>query len=310
MRRYPLCFILGIVLSAGAFWACQEEETFKPRTISDVIIEDSRFSVFRAVLKQSGMSDALRTNVLTVFAPNDEAFKKMSISDPGQVSGMSTDSLMGIVQYLVLEGAQRAEDFPEGVKQKIQALDGSNLFITKNADGFKVNMATVKATDIAATNGIIHEIDHVPSSSKLNLVQWLSTNPSFTFLSAAATKAASYNPALTAQLMADSASFTLFAPTNQAFADAGFPTLQSIQEANAEILAAILANHIFNGAYFSTELKTGQIGSIMGAPVLINVGGVITVAGNGNSGTLPTISRSDILTKNGVIHILDGVLIP
>lgn len=301
---------LVVFLFPFLFISCKDEEELRPRTISDIIQDDSRFSVLAAVLKQGGMSDALRTGSFTFFAPDDDAFRKMSITDAGQVGSMTRDSLRSIIQYLILDGLYASEDFAEGSKNPVKAFDNNTLFITRDTDKFLVNMANVTTTDLKADNGIIHVLDHVPSTSRLTIAEWISANPSFSFLAALATRAASADPQLAAQLMSENSSFTFFAPSNEAFVNSGFSAIEDITEADPVALASILTTHILRNAYFSTEFKTGQVGSIGNQPLLIAVNGTITVAAEQNSGTLPTISRSDILTKNGVIHVLDRVLIP
>ncbi len=83
--------VIALFLSAF-FLSCSDESEIRPKTISDVIQQDDRFTILRAVLKQAGMSDALRTGNFTFFAPNDDGFRKMSINDPGQVGRMTRDS--------------------------------------------------------------------------------------------------------------------------------------------------------------------------------------------------------------------------
>ena len=303
-------FTLVLLSFSFFFVSCKDEEDLRPNTITDVIQEDGRFTILRAVLSQAGMSDALRTGSYTLFAPDNEAFRKMSITDPGQVNGMSRDSLRSVIQYLLLDGVHKAADFEQGVKNQVKAFDQNTLFITKDDSRFLVNMAHVTQTDLNADNGIIHVLDHVPSTSKFTIAEWIGANPGFSFLAAMAVKAAAANPDLAAALASENGSYTLFAPGNEAFIASGFSSIDDINEADPVVLASILTAHILRNAYFTTEFSTGQVGSIGSQPLLIAVNGKITVAAEQNSGTLPTITRSDILTKNGVIHVLDGVLLP
>lgn len=301
---------LALPLLALLLVSCKDEGEIRPETISDVIQNDSRFTVLRSVLKQGGMSDALRTGSYTLFAPTDEAFRKMSITDPGQVGSLSRDSLRAVVQYLMLDSLHLAKDFDALNKKQIKAFDNSNLFITKDAGRFLVNMANVIQADIMADNGVIHAIDHVPSTSKFTLAGWISANPSFSFFAEMATRAFAANPDLANQLTSENSSFTLFAPANEAFIASGFATIDDITNSDPVILTSILTAHILPKAYFTTDLATGQYVSVGGHPLLIGVDGKITVSAEQNSGTLPTITRSDILTKNGIIHVVDRVLLP
>ncbi len=301
---------LTISVLSLLLFSCKDEEELRPKTISDIIQQDSRFSILAAVLKQGGMSDALRTGSFTFFAPDDEAFRKMSITEPGQANSLTRDSLRSIIQYLVLEGIHPSSEFEGGNKKQVPAFDRNNLLITKDAGRFMVNMANVTTADLPADNGLIHVLDHVPSTSPMTISQWIAANPSFSFLAAMARKAAGADPDLAALLLSENSAFTLFAPSNEAFINSGFATIEDIETAEPIVLASILSAHILRNAYFTTEFKTGQVGSIGNHSLLIAVNGKITVAAEQNSGELPTITRSDILTKNGVIHVLDRVLLP
>ena len=308
--RNLLATALTITTLSLLLSGCKDEEELRPKTISDIIQQDDRFTILRAVLKQGGMSDALRTGSFTFFAPDDNAFRKMSITEPGQASSLTRDSLRSVIQYLVLEGIHPSSEFEGGNKKPIVAFDRNTLLVTKDAGRFMVNMANVTAADLKADNGLIHVLDHVPSTSPMTISQWVAANPSFSFLAAMARKAAGADPDLAALLLSENSAFTLFAPSNEAFISSGFEKIEDIETAEPIVLASILSAHILRNAYFTTEFKTGQVGSIGNHSLLIAVNDKITVAAEHNSGTLPTITRSDILTKNGVIHVLDKVLIP
>lgn len=290
--------------------SCNDEEEIRPETLTDVIQNDPRFTILRSILMRGEMSDALRTGSFTLFAPNDDAFRKMSITNPDQVGSLNQDSLRSVIQYLLLDGLHPATSFEFGDKTPLKAFNQNNLFISRGETHFRVNMANVVETDIQTDNGIIHVLDHVPSTSPLTIAQWIGANPSFSFLAAIANQTAAANPELALQLLNENSSFTLFAPTNEAFIASGFTSIEEIQQADPIGLLSLLTNHILRNAFFSTEFKTGQIGTIGSQQLLIAVNGNITVAGLQNSDTLPKIVRSDILTKNGVIHVLDQVLLP
>ena len=308
-KSWLVSLFIGFCLIGGLV-SCTDEEEVRPKTVADVIINEPRFSIFESILKQAGMSDALKSGRFTIFAPNDEAFKKMSINDPTQVNTLSVDSLRAICQYLILDGIFKAEDFKVGENVAVKSLGGGNLFISKSSGSFKVNMANVVTSDLLTDNGVVHELDHVPSSANESIIEWIGNNPSFSFFSAAATKAAAANPTLIMQMMSDASKFTVFVPDNQAFINAGFPTIQSVTDLDSHVLLSVVGNHILEGAQFTTDFRTGNVGSIVGSPILISVGSTISVSGNNNVGTLPKITRSDIMMRNGVVHVIDGVIIP
>jgi uncharacterized surface protein with fasciclin (FAS1) repeats len=104
--------------------------------------------------------------------------------------------------------------------------------------------------------------------------------------------------------------YTVFAPTNEAFAKLPAATLQSLLEpANKETLTKILTYHVVSGEVMAADVQPGPVTTVEGQPFTVEVDGsdVILVDGQGNRAKVTT---TDIVASNGVIHVIDGVLLP
>jgi uncharacterized surface protein with fasciclin (FAS1) repeats len=130
------------------------------KNIVDTAITAGQFKTLAAALGAAGLADTLKGGSFTVFAPNDEAFAKLPV---GTVENLlkpeNKDQLTAILTYHVVPGKVTAADV---VKLKeTQTVNGKMLNITVRGDAVMLNDAKVTATDIAASNGVIHVIDRV-----------------------------------------------------------------------------------------------------------------------------------------------------
>jgi uncharacterized surface protein with fasciclin (FAS1) repeats len=130
------------------------------KNIVDTAITAGQFKTLAAALGAAGLADTLKGGSFTVFAPNDEAFAKLPV---GTVENLlkpeNKDQLTAILTYHVVPGKVTAADV---VKLKeTKTVNGKMLNITVRGDAVMLNDAKVTATDIAASNGVIHVIDRV-----------------------------------------------------------------------------------------------------------------------------------------------------
>ena len=100
----------------------------------------------------------------------------------------------------------------------------------------------------------------------------------------------------------------MFAPTNDAFIAAGFPTAAAIQAAPPDVLASILTYHVVASRVYSTNLVSGNVATANGANLAVNAANA-TLKGNSNSGNTNIIAVN-IPASNGVVHVIDSVLLP
>jgi len=129
-------------------------------------------------------------------------------------------------------------------------------------------------------------------------------NPNLSFLVAAV---------VTANLqgaLSGAGPLTVFAPTNDAFKAAGFPTIASIQAADPAVLTSILTYHVIGARVFSSDLTDGaQVATLNGEKVTIGLSSGATVKGMSNT-SASNITATNMVATNGVIHVIDQVLLP
>lgn len=309
--------ILVAVFCTTLLTNCKKDDEATPQTVTDVVVADNRFSFLEAAVIRAGLADVLRTtNNITVFAPTDDAFKAAGFADVAAVNAAAVATLASILQYHVLATRVASTAIQTGDNAATPTLltTNGNLFITKNAGGVSVNGARVTQADVSASNGVIHVIDRVllpPAGNLLQVIQALNTanNNQYSLLIAAATRAGA---TVLNALSTAAGPFTVFAPNNAAFTAAGFGTEAAINAATPAALQAVLLNHVVGARVFSTNLASGSVNAAGGGPLAIVVGtsGAVTVAGRGNSTATANVTRVNIVATNGVIHLIDRVLLP
>lgn len=160
-----------------------------------------------------------------------------------------------------------------------------------------------------ASNGVIHVINKVLMPPSGNIVAAAQGNTNLSFLVAAVTRASAGSTNV-AQVLSGTGPFTVFAPTNAAFQAAGFANIAAIQAADPNVLASILTYHVVQGRVFSSDLTNGATPETLnGADLTISLSGGVKVKGNGNASAANVVA-ADMVTTNGVVHVVDQVLLP
>jgi transforming growth factor-beta-induced protein len=253
-----------------------------PKDIIAVATAAGNFTKLAAALASANLVDALKgPGPFTVFAPTDEAFAKLAAAPMG-------DALANVLQYHVLSGIAGPLDLKD--KGVVTTLSGSPALIETNS-GAKIAGANITKTNIVASNGVIHVIDSVILPPANDIVQTAVAAGSFTKLAAALTSA-NLAGALEAK-----GPFTVFAPTDAAFDALGMAPA-------GDALKNVLLYHVAMGAVGSGDLKAGAVPTLlMNKDLTIDLTGGVKVNG-------ANVTMANILTKNGVIHVIDKVLVP
>jgi uncharacterized surface protein with fasciclin (FAS1) repeats len=139
--------------------AARNNSTAPARNIIDTAIAAGNLSIFAAGMKVAGLTEALATNgPFTVFAPTDEAFKKLP-TGAYDLLFKDTGKLNAVLNYHVVQGYVTANDLKAG---ELMTQQGTTLVSTpSSSSGVRINAARVVQADLAASNGIIHAIDAV-----------------------------------------------------------------------------------------------------------------------------------------------------
>ena len=226
-----------------------------------------------------------------------------------KITAVPAETLRKILLYHVVGQEIPAVAIATAVNTTVKSAADLNIFVTKNASGVYVNGAKVIKADLMASNGIIHTINSVLMPPAGNIVEAAQANSNFSYLVAAILRA-SQGTTNVAQVLAGDGPFTVFAPTNQAFITAGFPTIAAINAADPATLTNILTYHVVAGRIFSSDLvEGGKPATVNGGTLTITLTGVAKVKGNANT-TASNITSANLVTTNGVIHVIDQVLLP
>ena len=272
------------------------------------------FSILVAALQKAELVSALQAEgPFTVFAPTNAAFTKLlSELDITADQLLAHPQLADVLLYHVVSGKVMSTDLSNGLEAA--TLQGSKVKVDL-MDGVKINKSTVTTADIEATNGVVHVIDTVlvPADFKLDkaiqreeakdmpktVVDIALGNKDFSILVAALQKAD-----LVSALQGEGP-FTVFAPTNAAFED----LLKALNISASDLLnqpdlAKVLLYHVVSGKVMSTDLTEGlEAATLNGEKVKFDLSDGVKVSGS-------TVTSADIEAGNGVVHVIDKVLVP
>lgn len=334
ISKLPL-FLLVLLMG---FTACQKDplQEVKPlvsnelagdrsgNSVVDIALANPDFSVLvAAVVKTNSVNFFSKSSLNgTVFAPTNAAFAQLpapfntasginSITDPKDIKFLTQ-----VLRYHVLIGRKNAAQLPNGGYATFKTATTPNdnhLFVSRNANNevFINGNTKVIAADIQADNGVIHVIDKVLFFPTRDLAQVAIANGNFTALVAAVNKTG-----LTNTLFSTNTNVTVFAPTDAAFAQLPAPlnnaaNISKIQDAaTINTLRTVLLYHLVGGRVFSADLREGlSVPMVAAGNTLITLAGGPQVRGSGNP-SASNIVATDILARNGVIHVIDRVLLP
>ena len=286
------------------------EEPEGPGNIAEVALANGNFTTLVAAVEAAGLTDVLTgEGPLTVLAPTDAAFEALPA---GTVDSLLTDAAEGgdalakILSIHVVSGAA-VESSALSDGDTVTTLNGD---LTVSIDGDVVTFsspegsANVAIADVPASNGVIHAIDAVLMPQK-NIIETAVAAGNFTSL-VAAVEAADLTDTLNGE-----GPFTVFAPTDAAFDALPAGTVEGLLmgAANGETaLASILQTHVVSGAFPSTELSDGQVVPTLNGDVTVNISGegAVTIT---YGDVVANVSTANIETANGVIHVIDAVLV-
>jgi transforming growth factor-beta-induced protein len=270
---------------------------------------NKNFTTLIAAVKAASPSvlqTLLNSTNKTLFAPTNAAFTAAGITTlPDQAT------LDAVLTYHVINNAEvKAADIANG-SSSAATLNG-NIYLSKGTAGVFINGTTkVTATDIEGSNGVVHVIDRTllpPSKTIAQIVSeyaTATTGAQFTKLLQALQRTSGQSTDLLAAAGA-AGNLTVFAPTDAAFEALGV----DLASVDLTALTNILKHHIVNARVFSTDLSTGSVGTLYNN-VSINVTN-LTVAPAKTGETAANLQPSllNIHATNGVIHVIDKVLLP
>lgn len=269
-------------------------------TIVETAVDAGQFKTLTAALKAANLVDTLKgPGPFTVFAPTDEAFSKLPANTVAELlKSENRQKLADILTYHVIPGKVQAK---EVIKQRgAIAVNGQRVDIRFDEEGLKVDGAKVSTTDILCDNGVIHVIDSVILPGKATIPEIAKDSGTFEILLAAA-KAAGL-----ADVLGSTGPFTVFAPTDEAFEKLSKGTVEMLlKPENKSKLVDILKYHVIPGRVYSERvLESKALKTLQGSPASVSL--------KDGSPRIEQakILKTDIDATNGVIHVIDSVIIP
>lgn len=278
-------------------------------SVFDVISDSENHTTLESVLEETGLDETLddTDSTFTVFAPTDAAFDLLG-DDTIAALLADTAALTDILLYHVIDGEIRAADLVASVGTTVETLNGASIAGGVDGGDTFVNFSLITQVNQLADNGVVHIIDAVLvpadlTASTSNIVETAVSDGRFTSLVAALQAAG-----LDATLSDESTSFTVFAPTDDAFAMLPAGTVTALLNDSAA-LEAILLQHVIAGAAVDSVTALSLNGMMAetasGAMIDIDVnfsGAMLSVGG-------ANVSVTDIVTSNGIIHVIDSVIV-
>ncbi len=289
------------------------------KNIVDTALGAGNFNTLAKALDAGGLSETLKgAGPFTVFAPTDDAFAKLPAGVLDKLLlPANKDALAKVLSYHVLQGsAVKAADVKSGPAKSVE---GSDLTLVSEGGKVTVDGANVVAADVATSNGVIHAIDTVlvpkdldlatlkdgsavdttPAAAPADIVGVAAANGSFTTLVKAVEAAGLVDT------LKGPGPFTVFAPTDDAF-KALDPALldKLLLPENKESLSKLLTYHVISGTVKAADVKTGPVKTVEGSDAsLVADGAKVSIEG-------ANVVTADVAASNGIIHVIDKVIVP
>ncbi len=271
-----------------------------PATVVDVVVNSENHNTLEAAVLAAGLAGTLQgAGPFTVFAPTDAAF---AVLPAGTVESLLEDpsgALTNILLYHVVSGKTMSSDLSDG--QMIKTVFGKDVKVMITADGVFINNAKVTVADIEAENGVVHVIDAVllPPALPATVVDVVVNSENHNTLEAAVLAAG------LAGTLQGAGPFTVFAPTDAAFAALPSGTVESLLKDPSGALTDILLYHVVSGKAMSSDLSDGQmIETVLGKDVTVIISDKGVYINNSK------VTVTNIEAENGIVHIIDAVLVP
>ena len=296
--RWPVLvsFALGMLILFGAAGRAAEQ-----KDIVDTALSSGQFKTLVTAVTAAGLAETLKgEGPFTVFAPTDAAFAKLPA---GTVEDLlkpeNKAKLTAILTYHVVGAKVMSSDLLVG-PESTRTASGADLPISY---ALCVNAVPVVQADIKCSNGVIHVIDEVllpPDSSKPDIVETAVAAGQFRTLVAA------IEAADLVDVLKSAGPFTVFAPTDDAFAKLPDGMLRNLlRPTNRSELQGILKYHVVPGKVMAADVaKMASAKTLQGEALGIKVAGGRVMIGNANA------VKTDIVCSNGIVHVIDGVLVP
>jgi uncharacterized surface protein with fasciclin (FAS1) repeats len=302
MKKWLLCCSVAFLSACGGD---------RDPGVLDVARNDPQFSILVEAVQAAGLEATLDGDgPLTVFAPTDTAFAALLTELGLTKAQLLADQalLTAVLTYHVLPAKVERADVPLG--KAITTVEGGFFKIEPGAGGSltiqdgRNRIAGITATDLAARNGTVHVVDKVILPADRNIVQTAQALPDFSILVEAVVAAN------LADTLSGTGPFTVFAPTNAAFDDLltrlGITKAQLL--ADTTLLTSVLRYHVVGSLVLKADVPVGVPIQTLESGKTFTVDGTLVIT-DAQANTAQIVA-TDVFTSNGVIHVIDKVILP
>ena len=282
---------LALTLMVFAFFSIMGNA----QTITDVVVNSPDHTTLEDAVIAAELDDDLSgPGPFTLFAPTDAAFDALPEGTLDALLEDPTGNLAAMLQFHVVSGETLSADLSNG--DVLTTLQGQELEVSIEGGDVFINGAQVTTPDVNASNGVVHVVDGVLNPTVTGTI---TRSADHTTLATAITEAELF-PTLTA-----TGEYTVFAPTDAAFDALPDGVLTELLENPTGNLAAILLHHVVSGTKMAADLSDGlEVTTLKGQDVTVSIEGSTVMIDNA------TVTVTDIEAANGVVHVLDAVLMP
>lgn len=273
-----------------------------PVNIADIISGNPDFSMMESAIVRSGLETQIRnaTNI-TFFISDNAAFQNAGI-DQNYLNNLSVDDLTALVLYHEIDHTINSTEFPLG--DTITTVSNLHVFSNINDNGIYINGIRIKTADVQATNGIVHLLTKALVPPSGTIYDIITGNTDLTLLKAAVDKAG------LASTLQNGGKLTLFAPTDEAFHDAGYMNVSDIDNADHDVITKIVKDHIVSTEFFQADFLAGTTLKNQQGDVLVVSATPPSIGLTGSSQPPSMVTSFDLLKTNGVTQIIDRVILP
>jgi transforming growth factor-beta-induced protein len=279
------------------------------KDIVDTAVAAGNFKTLVSAVQGAGLESTLRgTGPFTVLAPTDDAFAKIPSFLLGQLTTVAYKTELGLIlKYHVVSGSVKAGELL-GKTQSVATVAGGKLAIDGGGGKVLINGNTIVTTpDVGASNGVIHAVDSVLLPSIVDTAAGYDDGTTkFSTLVTALSEAGLVST------LSGPGHFTVFAPTDAAFAnlkahlgDAAFAAIL----ADKPKLTKILTYHVLPTTVYAKDITNGPVATVEGNHLTLAPAGGMVMIGDSTT-THAKVGLADLPNRNGVIHVIDKVLLP
>ena len=306
-NRRTVLMAAAVGASTTLLQACGGGDDEPHRTIVEVGQNTPDLSILVEAVVAAGLAPTLSTGTLTVFAPTNAAFAALltELGVTKQALLANKALLTAVLTYHVLSSTVPLASVPVG---KAITPVGGGFFKIESTGGLKITdgrnrVSNITATDIQASNGVVHLVDRVLLPANKDIVATAQALPDFSILVEAVVAAG------LVETLQGTGPFTVFAPTNAAFAAllAELGVSKAALLADKALLTKVLTYHVVGARVLKAEVPVGAaIATVQGQTFVVDASLKIT----DQKQRTTSIVATDVFTSNGVIHVVDRVLLP